>query len=122
MASVTRQPDTISVDELPIDVELFEDTVTVTQLMQLSTSTRDEIDARTNELVSHIRELLTEPVWEGDSEAMRLFRQSYRHLELSSRPTPHTITFTAFSYMQETATLTHDLLRVYRDKTRTGTK
>jgi hypothetical protein len=112
VTSVTREPDT-GVDGLPLDAETFTDTITVVQLMELSRSTRADIDARTNELVSHMRELLAERMWEGDDDAKNLFKQAYRHLELSGRPTKETSAFDAFQYMRETATLTFALLKVY---------
>ncbi|MYU25962.1 hypothetical protein [Streptomyces sp. SID8352] len=90
------------------------------QFMELSTSTRSDIDARTNELVSHLRELLAEDMWEGDEETSKLFGKAYRHLMLSKRPTPETSAYDAFTFMRKTATHADALLRVYAAKNGTG--
>lgn len=116
MTSVTEGSHKTRVDSLPLDVGLFEDIVTLARLMKLNTSTRADIDARTNELVSHLRELLARDDVLGpneDDNVMRLFLQAYRHLELTNRPTRSTPAFDAFTYMQETATLADALLKLY---------
>jgi hypothetical protein len=105
-----------SVDSLPLDVETISDTIELAEGMPLSTSTRAEIDTVAITLVGHLNALLAEPVWEGDEEALKLFQQSYRHLELSNRPTGRTPAFAAFSFMLESATLTKALLSIYAAK------
>lgn len=117
---MTEARDAAGIDSLPLDADTFGDTVTVVQLMELSTSTRSDIDARTNELVSHLRELLAEDMWEGDEETGKLFGKACRHLELSKRPTPETSAYDAFTFMQETATQADALLKVYVAKNGTG--
>jgi hypothetical protein len=109
---MAHKPDTTGME--PLEVDWFRDTITVVQLMELSRSTRADIDARTIDLVSHLRELLAEDLGaEQDDEVMKLFRQSYRLLELSNRPTAETSAYAAFAYMGELATLTFALLKVY---------
>jgi hypothetical protein len=104
------------VDSLPLDTDTITDTITMVQLMGLGTSPRADIDARTNELIGHLRELLTEPIWEGDEPAIQLFRQAYRLLELSRRPSVDTSAFAAYAYMRELAISATDLLKVYVEK------
>jgi hypothetical protein len=105
-----------SVDSLPLDVETISDSIDLAGSMPLSTSTRAEIDTTTNTLVGHLNALLAEPVWEGDEEALKLFQQAYRHLELTNRPTGRTPAFAAFSYMLESAALTKALVSIYAMK------
>ncbi|MEW2304651.1 hypothetical protein AB0958_32625 [Streptomyces sp. NPDC006655] len=114
MASVIREPETTREH---LEVDWFRDTITVIQLMDLSRSTRADIDARTTECIGHLEELLAVDLGaDQDDEVMVLFRRAYRHLDLSSRPTPSTSAYDAFVYMRETATITFALLKVYVTK------
>ncbi|MDL5204951.1 hypothetical protein [Streptomyces sp. ALI-76-A] len=113
---MTKEPEATSVDGSPIDVETISDTVDTISAMELSTSTREEIDDRTARVVGHLNLLLAEDVWEGDEEASGLFRESYRLLELSNRPGKGDPVFEAFTFMRESATLTGALLSVFVKK------
>jgi hypothetical protein len=104
------------VDSLPLDTETVEDTIDMVQRMGLGTSPRTEIDARTNELIGHLRELLTEPIWEGDETTVQLFRHAYRLLELSRRPSVDTSAYAAYAYMRDLVLSATDLLKVYKEK------
>ena len=115
VVSVTKEPAT-SVDGPPVDVETISDTVDAALSMQLSTSTRAAIDERTALVVGHLNLLLAEDMWEGDEEASSLFRQAYRLLNLSNRPSKGTPVFEAFTFMRESATLTGALASVYARK------
>ncbi|MET8564943.1 hypothetical protein ABZV75_31865 [Streptomyces flaveolus] len=82
--------------------------------MDLSRSTRADIDARTSECIDHLKELLAVDLGaDQDDDVMALFRKAYKHLELSARPTSATSAYDAFAYMRKTATVTFDLLKVY---------
>jgi hypothetical protein len=117
VTSVTKGTEASDIDGLSLDVDRVRDTVTVVQLMDLSRSTRVDIDARTNESIEHLRELLTHDLGANrDGDVLKLFRQAYRHLELSNRPTPNTSAYDAFAYMRETATIIYALLKVYMAK------
>lgn len=114
VASVIREPETTREH---LEVDWFRDTITVIQLMDLSRSTRADIDARTAECIRHLEELLVVDLGaDQDDEVMELFRRAYRHLDLSSRPTPATPAYDAFAYMRDMATVTFELLKVYVTK------
>lgn len=110
VASVTQEPETTREN---LEVDWFRDTITVVQLMDLFRSTRVDIDARIKECIGHLNELLAVDLGaDQDDEVMAMYRQAYKHLELSNRPTPDTSAYDAFAYMRETATITLELLRV----------
>ncbi|MEV0471029.1 hypothetical protein [Streptomyces prunicolor] len=114
MTSVTEGSHTTDIDGSSLDVDWVRDTVTVIQLMNLSRSTRADIDARTNECMEHLRELLAVDLGaDQDDDVMKVFRRAHRHLELSNRPTSDTPAFHTFAYMRETATITFALLKFY---------
>ncbi|MFE9446895.1 hypothetical protein [Streptomyces sp. NPDC006739] len=111
MASVIREPETAREH---LEVDWFRDTITVIQLMDLSRSTRADIDTLTQECIEHLEELLKEDLGaDRDDTVMQLFRRAYAHLELSRRPTNRTPAYDAFTYMRDTATVTFELLKVY---------
>ncbi|MER6529357.1 hypothetical protein [Streptomyces sp. NPDC001508] len=112
---MTREPETTREH---LEVDWLRDTITVIQLMDLSRSTRADIDARTTECIGHLEELLVVGLGaDQDAEVMELFRRAYRHLDLAGRPTPATPACDAFAYMRDTATVTFELLKVYVTKT-----
>lgn len=117
VTSVTERSHTTDIDGTSPEVDGVTDTLTIVRLMELSASTRADIGARINDLISHLRELLAVDLGaDQDDDVMKVFRQAYRLLDLSNRPTPATSAFDAFAYMQELATLTLALLKVYMAK------
>jgi hypothetical protein len=113
VASVTNEPKT-DVDSLPIDAELISDITDDVLMMELSTSTREDIDFKTARVVGLLNLLLGEDLGPIDnSEVMRLFREAYQLLEMSQRPGKHTPSFAAFAYMHEVASHARALLSVY---------
>jgi hypothetical protein len=57
-----------------------------------------DIDARTAECIGHLEELLVVDLGaDRDDEVPELFRRAYRHLDLSSRPTPAAPAYDAFA-------------------------
>lgn len=120
VAGVTQEPDTTSVDSLPIDVELIADSTDAALKMELSTSTREAIDARTTTLIGHLNLLLGEELGADVDLAVRdVSRKAHQLLDLSKRPTRQTPSFSAFFYMREVAGLTRRLLWVYAERTGT---
>ncbi|MFF9649722.1 hypothetical protein [Streptomyces sp. NPDC014622] len=114
MASETREPDTGSVDSLPIDVELISDIVDDVLGMRLSTSTREDIDFKTSRVTGPLNLLLTEDFGaDDDGEIRSLFRRAYRLLDMSKRPGEQATSFEAFSHLHNLATITRSLLSVY---------
>jgi hypothetical protein len=116
VASVTKEPEATSVDGPPIDVETISDTVETALFMQLSTSTRADIDSRTALVIGHLNLLLAEDMWEDDEETSALFREAYRLLSLSNRPKKGATVFEAFAFMQESARIAEALLSAYAKK------
>jgi hypothetical protein len=116
VASVTNEPKT-DVDSLPIDVELISDIADDVLRMELSTSTRDDIDFKTARVVGLLNLLLVEDLGtDDDEEVMVLFRRTYKLLELSNRPSRQTTSFTAFAFLHDVATHTRALLSVYASR------
>lgn len=114
MRDVTADSHGAGVDVLPLEVDWFRDTITVIQLMRLETSTRADIDARTRELLDHLRELVSEDLGaDQNDDVMSLIRQAYKYLDLCARPTSVTPAFHAFTYLRELATISFSLLKVY---------
>jgi hypothetical protein len=114
VTSVTEGSHTTDIDGSSLDVDGVTDTITIVRLMELDASTRADIGARINDLISHLRELLAVDLGaEQDDEVMELFRAAYKRLELSKRPTSSTSAHDAFVYMRELATIAYALLNVY---------
>ncbi|AZP22922.1 hypothetical protein EJC51_47015 [Streptomyces aquilus] len=116
MASVSEEPKA-GIDSLPVDVELLSDTTDDVLKMELSTSTREDIDFKTTRVVGLLSLLLAEDRGaDDDDEGMDLFRQAYKLLELTNRPGRQTPSFTAFFYMRDVANLTRRLMWVYTER------
>lgn len=106
-----------SLDVMPVDVGWVRDTVTEVQCMRLGTTKRAEIDARTKDLVNHLRELLSQDLGaDDDPEVMQLCREVYRHLDLQRRPNQGTTVVGAFEFMQKASTLAFGLMKAYTKK------
>lgn len=116
VASVTEEPEA-DVDNLPIDVELISDITDGVLKMELSTSTREDIDFKTTRVVGLLSLLLAEDLGaDDDDEVMDLFRQAYKLLELTNRPGSRAPSFTAFFFIRDVANLTRRLLWVYVER------
>ncbi|MGR8010347.1 hypothetical protein [Streptomyces hypolithicus] len=102
--------------DTPVDVELISESIDLASEMGLSTPTREAIDTRTAELVGHLNLLLGEDLGTADPEVRELFRQGYRLLDLKTRPSQSTPSFSAFSYMGAVTQLTGRLLWIYVDR------
>ncbi|MEU3825260.1 hypothetical protein AB0F36_08030 [Streptomyces sp. NPDC029080] len=112
VANVTQSRKTSA--EAPADTELIADAVNTVLAMELSTSTRQQIDHWTTRVIGHISLLLAEDLGaEEDDEVMALFRASYYLLDLSRRPRESTPAYEAFDYLRELTTRTRGLLAVY---------
>ncbi|MFF4952812.1 hypothetical protein [Streptomyces chattanoogensis] len=121
MSTVTEKHNVPSVDDLPIDVELVEDSTNSTLLMQLATSTREAIESKTPILVSHLQLLLVEELGaDEDPEVREMFSKAYKLLDLRSRPTNETTTFGVFFFNRDLALLARQLLWVYSQRRESG--
>ncbi|MGI5405225.1 hypothetical protein ACQEV9_00375 [Streptomyces chartreusis] len=104
-----------SVDSLPIDAETIASTVELAWGMQLSTSTRKDIEARTGELIRHVNLLVGQCLNEDKSEdTLRLLRMMERHVAMSNRPTSRSPAHDAYAYMRDSAVFASTLLSIYQ--------
>ncbi|MEU7030015.1 hypothetical protein AB0A60_25460 [Streptomyces sp. NPDC046275] len=102
---------------MPLDVELINDSIDAASGMELGTSTRRDIDRAIYRIVGHLRLVMAEELGaDEDSGVMELFKQGYRLLELSTRPTPSTPVFGAFNYLRDATNLTRRLMAVYTER------
>ncbi|MFH0521825.1 hypothetical protein ACHBTE_32185 [Streptomyces sp. M41] len=115
--SVTKDRVTTEVEAsgLPVHVETISSTIDTVWDMQLSTSTRKDIDTRTGELVGHLHVLIGQPLGEDDSyDTLRLLRMVERHVAMSNRPTSRSPAHDAYAYMRDSAVLASSLLSLYQ--------
>ncbi|WP_328370329.1 hypothetical protein OG828_44535 [Streptomyces sp. NBC_00457] len=111
MATVTNEPEAPTVD-----AELMAHCTDAALRMQLGTSTREDIDTRTTLVIKHLNQLLAQELGaDEDSDVRDLFRQAYRLLDLTSRPTKETAAFNAFVYMRDVANVARRLLWIYTE-------
>lgn len=104
-------------DSSAIDVETITAVTNDVLAMELSTSTREDIDFKTTRVIGLLSLLLSEDLGaEDDEEVMKLYRMAYAHLDKPKRPTRLTTTYTAFEYMRDTGVFTQALLKVYAKK------
>jgi 5-methylthioribose kinase len=111
-----NQVERVSSVDAPLDVETMTDTIDMVLSMQLSTSTRADIDGRTGRAVGFLNLLLAESVDQEDEDTAAIVRQAHRFLELSGRPTERTPVFEAFRFMVDTAKLSKALLSAYAQR------
>ncbi|MFI6008691.1 hypothetical protein ACIBAG_07645 [Streptomyces sp. NPDC051243] len=117
MATVPDERKAPAVDCLSIDTELIGDSTDAALKMELSTSTREDINARTAAIIEQLGLLLGQELGADEDPAVRdLCRQAYRLLKLSERPTKETPAFSAFFFMRDLASLTRRLLWVYAEE------
>ncbi|TFE36172.1 hypothetical protein E3E14_30690 [Streptomyces sp. ICN441] len=121
MSTVSERREAPSLDEPTIDVELIGDSTETALLMQLGTSTREDINTRTPILIGHLQQLLAEEMGADKDETVgRLFHEAYRLLDLKTRPAPDATTFAAYVFMREVASLTRRFLWLYMQRSWTG--
>lgn len=117
VATVTDKHKAPAVDSLPINTELIAASTDAALRMELSTSTREDINTRTAAIVGQLNLLLGEELGaDEDPEVRDLFRQAYSLLKLSERPTKESPAFSAFFFMRDVASLTRRLLWVYAEE------
>ncbi|MFJ2341839.1 hypothetical protein [Streptomyces antimycoticus] len=114
---MTHRHEAPAVESLSIDTELIADSTDAALQMDLSTSTREDINARTAVVIKQLGLLLGQELDTDEDPAVRaLCRQAYRLLELSERPTKETPVFRTFFFMRDVASLTRRLLWVYGEE------
>ncbi|WP_143687448.1 hypothetical protein [Streptomyces sp. NRRL S-646] len=102
--------------QLPIVLETVDETVATALAVGLAMPDRPVIDATTRDLVSHLRALMAEDLgFDEDSAVQALFREGYRVLDLTRRPTAESTHFGAYQYMREVGLLTRRFADVYRE-------
>ncbi|MEU1015977.1 hypothetical protein ABZ383_07485 [Streptomyces sp. NPDC005900] len=118
---MSESSSTSSVDGPAIDDELIRDSTDSALAMQLGTTTRDEIDARTPALIGHLERLLAEDLGaDSDDIVKELYSRAYKLLDLRHRPTPDAPAFAAYFFMRDVANLARHLLWVYSQRSGTG--
>ncbi|MFF4706893.1 hypothetical protein [Streptomyces sp. NPDC001297] len=104
-------------DSSALDLETIALVTNEVLAMELSTSTREDIDFRTLRVIGFLGLLLAEDLGaEQEAEVMKLYRMSYAHLDMPKRPTRLTTTYTAFEYMRDAAIFVQALLKLYAQK------
>ena len=102
--------------QLPIVLEAVDESVATALAVGLAMPDRSVIDATTRDLVGHLRALMAEDLgFDGDPAVQALFREGYRILDLTRRPTAESTHFGAYQYMREVGLLTRRFADVYRE-------
>lgn len=102
--------------QLPIVLEAVDESVATALAVGLAMPERPLIDATTRDLVGHLRALMAEDLgFDGDPAVQALFREGYRVLDLTRRPTAESTHFGAYQYMREVGLLTRRFADVYRE-------
>jgi hypothetical protein len=102
--------------QLPIVLEAVDESVATALAVGLTMPDRPVIDATTRVLISHLRALMAEDLgFDEDPAVQALFREGYRILDLTRRPTAESTHFGAYQYMREVGLLTRRFADVYRE-------
>ncbi|MCX5055949.1 hypothetical protein OOK12_02560 [Streptomyces sp. NBC_00452] len=112
-----RQSATSSeVEERSIVLEAVDEAVDTALAVRLAMPDRPVIDATTRDLVSHLRALMAEDLgFDEDPAVQALFREGYRVLDLTRRPSAESTHFSAYQYMREVGLLARRFADVYRE-------
>ncbi len=102
--------------ELSIVLEAIDETVDTALAIRLAMPDRPVIDATTRDLVEHLRALMAEGLgFDEDPAVQTLFREGYRVLDLTRRPSTRSTHFSSYQYMREVGLLTRRFADVYRE-------
>ena len=102
--------------ELSIVLDAVDETVDTALAIGLAMPDRPVIDATTRDLVGHLRALMAEELgFDEDAAVQALFREGYRVLDLTRRPSAESTHFGAYQYMREVGLLTRRFADVYRE-------
>jgi hypothetical protein len=114
VTSEAKKRNRASIDDVLIEVETVSYGLDLALSMRLSTSTREDIDSRTTEVIGYMRMLLAEDLGaDRDPETLALFRACYYLLDLTRRPTPRTPAYDAFQFLRDVTSRTRSLLKIY---------
>ncbi|MFF1570348.1 hypothetical protein ACFVY1_44515 [Streptomyces sp. NPDC058293] len=112
-----KAAESVAGDDLPIDLEAIASQTDVALAMELSTSTREDIDRITLSMVGHLNLMLCEELGAREDEGVRkLVRQGYDLISHEKRPTVETPSFVAFHYLRDAGALTRRLMRIYAER------
>ncbi|MGW1469502.1 hypothetical protein ACWCPT_34775 [Streptomyces sp. NPDC002308] len=107
-----------------IDVDAITDAIEHARADRAGVPPRTVVNAGTDELVAHLRKLMSADEYghdEPDRGAVRLlFRAAYRHLSLAVRPDPSTPDLAAYAYWRTVASLTAAFRDLYCEPGRDG--
>ncbi|WP_428935041.1 hypothetical protein [Streptomyces sp. ACT015] len=100
---------------VPVDLEAVGEAVDTALAIRLTMPERPVIDATTRDLVSHLRALMAEELgFDEDPAVQALFREGYRVLDLTRRPTDRSTRFAAYQYMRDVGALAGRFADVHR--------
>ncbi|MFH8794141.1 hypothetical protein [Streptomyces sp. NPDC017941] len=98
-----------------IVLEAVDEAVDTALVVRPTVPERPTIDAMNRGLVSHLRVLMAEELgFDEDPAVQALFREGYRVLDLTRRPTEQSTLFIAYQYMRDVGSLTRRFADVYR--------
>ncbi|MFI7351515.1 hypothetical protein ACIBSR_35300 [Streptomyces sp. NPDC049936] len=98
-----------------IVLEAVDEAVDTALAIRLMMPERPVIDATTRDLVGHLISLMAEELgFDADPTVQALFREGYRLLDLTRRPTEQSPHFHAYQYMRDLGSLTRRFADVYR--------
>ncbi|MFJ3621729.1 hypothetical protein ACIPSH_26765 [Streptomyces iakyrus] len=102
--------------ETPIALDAVDESVETALAVGLAMPERSVIDATTRDLIGHLRVLMAEDLgFDVDPAVQALFREGYRVLDLTRRPSAESTQFSAYQYMREVGLLTRRFADVYRE-------
>ncbi|MFJ6695759.1 hypothetical protein ACIQM4_06770 [Streptomyces sp. NPDC091272] len=108
--SPAEDPETIDIEGVSARTELVLG-------MQLSTTTREDMERSLPAVVAHLNRLLDVDLGQNkDPGVQALMRDGIRLIEHGKRPTTETPTFGVFLYLRDTALIARRLLWVYAEQ------
>jgi hypothetical protein len=100
-----------------IDIEAVSARTELVLGMQMSTTTREDMEASLPAIVTHLNRLLDVDLGQNEDPDVRaLMRDGIRLIEHGKRPTTETPAFGVFLYLRDTALIARRLLWVYAEQ------
>ncbi|MGW8743586.1 hypothetical protein [Streptomyces sp. NPDC055794] len=116
MSTVMEEPRERATDP-PIDLEGVCARTDFILSMQLSTTTRETMDASVPAVIHHLSSLVNLDLGQAEDDTVRgLVRKGRGLIEHGVRPTPETPAFGVFIYLRDAATTARRLLWIYSER------
>ncbi|MFD9630422.1 MULTISPECIES: hypothetical protein [Streptomyces] len=117
----SRATDRAETEVRLVDVETISESTDLVLSMQMSTSTREDMDGSTPMVLGHLNQLLNEDLGAAEDEDVQdLLHRGRKLVDYTSRPTAETPSFGAFIYLRDAAHLTRRLLWIYTQRNGLG--